>query len=88
VNLTGFEQFFDERRPFFTEGNQLLRGSGPSYFTHAASARGRRAMPAGTSWIAPRMPRSWVRPKSPGVWPADVTGRARGGDFARIGTDL
>ena len=32
VNLTGFEQFFDERRPFFTEGNQLLRGSGPSYF--------------------------------------------------------
>ncbi len=32
VNLSGFEQFFDERRPFFTEGNQLLRGSGPSYF--------------------------------------------------------
>jgi len=32
VNLTAFEQFFDERRPFFTEGNQLLRGSGPSYF--------------------------------------------------------
>jgi len=32
VNLTGFEQFFDERRPFFTEGSQLLRGNGPSYF--------------------------------------------------------
>lgn len=32
VNLSGFEQFFDERRPFFTEGDQLLRGSGPSYF--------------------------------------------------------
>ena len=32
VNLSGFEQFFDERRPFFTEGNQLLRGSGPSYY--------------------------------------------------------
>src|SRR5207247_690790 len=32
VNLSGFEQFFDERRPFFTEGNQLLRGNGPSYF--------------------------------------------------------
>jgi len=32
VNLTGFEQFFDERRPFFTEGDQLLRGNGPSYF--------------------------------------------------------
>jgi len=32
VNLSGFEQFFDERRPFFTEGSQLLRGNGPSYF--------------------------------------------------------
>jgi len=32
VNLTAFEVTFDERRPFFTEGNQLLRGSGPSYF--------------------------------------------------------
>ena len=32
VNLSGFEQFFEERRPFFTEGDQLLRGSGPSYF--------------------------------------------------------
>ena len=32
VNLSGFEVFFDERRPFFTEGSQLLRGNGPSYF--------------------------------------------------------
>src|SRR2546427_7004320 len=32
VNLSAFEVFFDERRPFFTEGNQLLRGYGPSYF--------------------------------------------------------
>jgi hypothetical protein len=32
VNLSAFEVFFDERRPFFTEGNQLLRGNGPSYF--------------------------------------------------------
>ncbi len=32
VNLSGFEFFFDERRPFFTEGSQLLRGNGPSYF--------------------------------------------------------
>jgi len=32
VNLSAFEVFFDEKRPFFTEGNQLLRGSGPSYF--------------------------------------------------------
>jgi len=32
VNLSAFEVFFDERRPFFTEGAQLLRGNGPSYF--------------------------------------------------------
>jgi hypothetical protein len=32
VNLSAFEVFFDERRPFFTEGGQLLRGNGPSYF--------------------------------------------------------
>lgn len=32
VNLSAFETFFDERRPFFTEGAQLLRGNGPGYF--------------------------------------------------------
>jgi hypothetical protein len=32
VNLSAFEVFFDERRPFFTEGGQLLRGNGPSHF--------------------------------------------------------
>ncbi len=32
VNLTAYETFFEERRPFFVEGNQLLRGQGPDYF--------------------------------------------------------
>jgi len=32
VNLSAFEVFFDEKRPFFTEGSRLLGGSGPSYF--------------------------------------------------------
>ena len=32
VNLSAFETFFGERRPFFTEGSQLLRGDGPGYF--------------------------------------------------------
>lgn len=32
VNLTAFETFFPERRPFFLEGNQLLHGNGPKYF--------------------------------------------------------
>jgi len=33
VNLSAFETFFDERRPFFTEGAQLLSGgNGPAWF--------------------------------------------------------
>jgi hypothetical protein len=31
VNLTAFETFFDERRPFFTEGSELLEGRGLFY---------------------------------------------------------
>ncbi len=32
VNLSAFETFFDEKRPFFIEGSQLLAGNGASYF--------------------------------------------------------
>ena len=32
VNLSAFESFFSEKRPFFTEGRQLLEGNGPAYF--------------------------------------------------------
>lgn len=32
VNLSAFEVFFDEKRPFFLEGSHLLRGNGPNYF--------------------------------------------------------
>ncbi len=32
VNLSAFETFFGERRPFFIEGSQLLAGTGPGYF--------------------------------------------------------
>ena len=32
VNLSAYEAYFDERRPFFTEGRQLLAGAGPEYF--------------------------------------------------------
>lgn len=32
VNLSAFESFFPERRPFFTEANRALTGRGPSYF--------------------------------------------------------
>ena len=32
VNLSGTETVFEERRPFFTEGKDLLLGRGPQYF--------------------------------------------------------
>ncbi len=32
VNLSAFETFFSERRPFFTEGSNLLEGGGAGYF--------------------------------------------------------
>lgn len=32
VNLSAYETFFSERRPFFLEGSQLLAGNGPSYY--------------------------------------------------------
>jgi hypothetical protein len=31
VNLSAFETFFEERRPFFSEGSHLFRGQGPRY---------------------------------------------------------
>ncbi len=32
VNLSAFETFFEERRPFFVEGGQLFEAFGPSYY--------------------------------------------------------
>ena len=32
VNLSAFETFFSERRPFFLEGNQILSANGANYF--------------------------------------------------------
>ena len=32
VNLSAFETFYDEKRPFFTEGSQLLQGGGAAYY--------------------------------------------------------
>ncbi len=32
VNLSAYEVYYDERRPFFIEGSQLVQGRGPDYF--------------------------------------------------------
>jgi uncharacterized protein DUF5916/cellulose/xylan binding protein with CBM9 domain len=42
VNLTAFEVIFDERRPFFIEGNELLTGRGQSFIGRPAWFYSRR----------------------------------------------
>lgn len=32
VNLTAYETFYEEKRPFFIEGNQLLKGNGANFY--------------------------------------------------------
>jgi hypothetical protein len=51
VNLTAFEQVFEERRPFFVEGNELLTGRGQSFIGRPTWFYSRRvgAQPRGTA---------------------------------------
>jgi hypothetical protein len=51
VNLTAFEQVFEERRPFFVEGNELLTGRGQSFIGRPTWFYSRRigAAPRGTA---------------------------------------
>ena len=51
VNLTAFETVFDERRPFFIEGNELLSGRGQSFIGRPSWFYSRRigAAPRGTA---------------------------------------
>jgi hypothetical protein len=46
VNLSAFETFFSEKRPFFIEGSQILAASGASYFySRRIGARPRGSAP-------------------------------------------
>jgi Domain of unknown function (DUF5916)/Carbohydrate family 9 binding domain-like len=51
VNLTAFETVFDERRPFFIEGNELLTGRGQSFIGRPSWFYSRRigAAPSGAA---------------------------------------
>ena len=51
VNLTAFEMIFEERRPFFIEGNELLTGRGQSFIGRPSWFYSRRigAAPRGTA---------------------------------------
>jgi hypothetical protein len=45
VNLSAFETFFSEKRPFFIEGNQLLAGAGNYFYSRRVGARPRGSAP-------------------------------------------
>jgi hypothetical protein len=45
VNLSAFETFFSEKRPFFIEGNQLLAGAGNYFYSRRIGARPRGGAP-------------------------------------------
>jgi len=71
VNLSAFETVFPERRPFFVEGSQLLRGGGLSWFQSRRIGQAPRLRPPG----------DYVEPiqNTTILGAAKVTGRLRNG---------
>lgn len=47
VNLSAYETYFAEKRPFFTEGNDLFEISGPDYFYSRRIGQSPHGQPAG-----------------------------------------
>ncbi|OJT19714.1 hypothetical protein BO221_35825 [Archangium sp. Cb G35] len=74
VNLTAFENFFEERRPFFTEGGQLLNNSsgyGPAYF-YSRRVGGAPRLSASADFVE--------SPRTSTIWgAAKLTGRLSSG---------
>jgi hypothetical protein len=54
VNLSAFETFFDERRPFFTEGSQLFGGGGAGYFYSRRIGAAPHLSPEGDFFSTPK----------------------------------
>ena len=50
VNLSAFETFFSEKRPFFLEGDQILRGNGGNYY-YSRRIGGRPRGPANADFV-------------------------------------
>ena len=81
VNLSAFETFFDERRPFFIEGSDLLTGSVDNYFY----SRRIGAAPAGPGLrrfrrVSGDLHHPWRRETDRPSGLGNVRGHARGGD--------
>ncbi len=74
VNLTAFENFLEERRPFFTEGGQLLNNSsgyGPAYF-YSRRVGGAPRLSASADFVE--------SPRASTIWgAAKLTGRLSSG---------
>jgi len=71
VNLSAFETFFRERRPFFTEGAQLLNGGGQNFFYSRRIGQSPRGPASGDFVDRPR--------NATILGAAKVSGRLRGG---------
>jgi hypothetical protein len=71
VNLSAFETFFDERRPFFVEGAQLFQPSGPGWFYSRRIGASPRVVPD-ADYVEERA-------QSTILGAAKVTGRLRSG---------
>ncbi|MET0398708.1 MAG: DUF5916 domain-containing protein, partial [Longimicrobiaceae bacterium] len=84
VNLSAFETFFEERRPFFVEGSGLFSFGGLSCFT-CSNANGMslfysRRIGRRPQGGLPGQPQFWDVPESTDILgAAKVTGRFRGG---------
>jgi hypothetical protein len=73
VNLSAVETAFGERRPFFTEGSQLLQGNGPSYFYSRRIGAAPRGSPGGEYDFVDRPQASTI------LGAAKITGRLPSG---------
>ena len=62
VNLSAFEIFFDERRPFFVEGANLLVGNVEDYFYSRRIGAPPPGPVSASSWTSRGPPRFSARP--------------------------
>jgi len=88
VNLSAFETIFGERRPFFTEGGDLLRGNVQSYFYSRRIGAPPRGSAVGEFVSRPQSTTILGAAKVSGrlgaAWQASVLVAATGAEEARI----
>lgn len=72
INLTAFETFYDERRPFFVQGNRFFSSAGPSFFYS-------RRIGAGSLYFFPSSASGSVPTSSTILGATHLTGRTMDG---------